>query len=274
MSALGDTFRTMRESQGLSLSAVAERTHIRSVYLAAIETEDWASIGPPVYVRGFLRSYARALGLDADDVIAQFAKTPGGSAPLTSAPTAPTRPAVPPPITRERVEKPRSTSAVKERDDERRPGLSLGAMVGVLVALALVAFVGYQYVEYSQGGTVAQLPPATASAEPAPSAAAQPADERVVPVEQTPEPRAVAKIPEDRPSGFAVRLRDSSWLRVVVDGKVAMEGIYPKGTQRTFGGRSATVRVGNAGGVDISVDGKDLGPMGGLGDVAERSYQL
>jgi hypothetical protein len=77
-----------------------------------------------------------------------------------------------------------------------------------------------------------------------------------------------------RPSQFAVRLRDSSWLRVIVDGKVTMEGLFPKGTQRAFSGRSATVRVGNAGGVDIYVDGKDLGPMGGLGDVAERSYQL
>jgi cytoskeletal protein RodZ len=273
MSALGDTFRTMRESQGLSLSDVAERIHIRSVYLAAIEAEDWTSIGPPVYVRGFLRSYARALGLDPDEVIAQFAKVPGGSAPLTSAPGTPARAAAPP-RTRQRVEVTRTPPPLMERDTPRRPGLSLGAIVGVLVALALVVFVGYEYMEYSQGGMVAQSPPATTQAGLAPRAAEQAGGERAAPVEPAATPRATAKSPDERSSGFAVRLRDSSWLRVIVDGKVAMEGLYPKGTQRTFAGRSATVRVGNAGGVDISVDGKDLGPMGGLGDVAERSYQL
>jgi cytoskeleton protein RodZ len=258
MSALGDTFRAKRESQGLTLLDVAERTHIRWDYLAAIEAENWKAIGPPVYVRGFMRSYARCLGLDGDAAVAQFAgKTP--SAPARSVA------GVPPRTIAHRPE-----PLVLEREGKPRAGLSLGAIAGLCVALALVIFVGYQYAQYSRGGALA-----VHRATPAHEASSAPLErtDRSVPAGRMAEARPATK-PADRASGFAVRLRDSSWVRVVVDGKVAMEGIYPTGTERTFVGRSATVRVGNAGGVDIAVDGKDLGPMGGLGDVAERSFQL
>src|ERR1700726_2981092 len=88
VSALGEEFRGAREARGLSLSDVAERLHIRSVYLAAIEDEDWHVIGAPVYVRGFLRTYARFLGLDPEACVARFA----ASVP-TGSPAAPPRPA-------------------------------------------------------------------------------------------------------------------------------------------------------------------------------------
>jgi cytoskeletal protein RodZ len=250
MSALGDSFRTARESQDYTIAEAAERTHIRSVYLEAIEAENWSAIGPAVYVRGFVRNYARFLGLDPEAAVAGYAAAvPGGTGtvPLTHATT-------------------RSEPHSGERGGAPKRGLSIGAVASVLVAFALVLFVGFEYVDYQRGRALSPAP-ARHPARPVrmehdlPFPATSPAALRVAPKGEL------------HPSGFAVRLRDSSWLRIVVDGKVEMEGIYPKGTQRTFAGRSATVRVGNAGGVDISVDGKDLGPMGGLGDVAERSYQ-
>jgi cytoskeleton protein RodZ len=265
MSALGDTFRTTRESQGLTLSDVADRIHIRSIYLAAIEAEDWTSIGPPVYVRGFVRSYARCLGLDADAAVAWLGElSPRAAALRAPAPaTAPSAPVRAP-------KSPRLDAVRSKRDEAPRRGLSLGAFAGVLVAFVLVLFVGYEYAQYSRGQTV---PASEATVAPAAEATVQP--RRVQHESHLPAvPARDGTKSEDRPSQFAVRLRDSSWLRVIVDGKVTMEGLFPKGTQRAFSGRSATVRVGNAGGVDIYVDGKDLGPMGGLGDVAERSYQL
>src|SRR5579871_247046 len=77
--ALGERFRAAREARGLSLSDVAEQIRIRSVYLSAIEEENWQAIGAPVYIRGFLRTYARFLGLDSEDVVAQFNGTAQGS---------------------------------------------------------------------------------------------------------------------------------------------------------------------------------------------------
>jgi len=260
MSALGETFRAARESQGLSLTELAERIHIRTVYLMAIESEDWATIGPPVYVRGFLRTYARALGLDGDAAVAQFAQTSAGAIPTPPPRTEPARSGG------QRADAERRDAARK--DAGRRGGLSTGALVGLIVALLFVAFVGYQAYDYWRTRAVAVnvVDPAPASEAPAqPSPATAVFDDRAV-------AKPLPKV--DNHPRFALRLRGASWLRVTVDGKVALEGTFPKGTTRAFAGRSATIRAGNAGGVDLSLNGKDLGPMGGLGDVAERSFRL
>ena len=90
MAALGETFRKARESQGLTLADVAERIHIRDVYLTAIEAENWSAIGPAVYVRGFVRTYARCLGLDADAAIATLAGEARPGTPLASPANVPT----------------------------------------------------------------------------------------------------------------------------------------------------------------------------------------
>ncbi|MBV8116677.1 MAG: DUF4115 domain-containing protein, partial [Candidatus Eremiobacteraeota bacterium] len=73
---------------------------------------------------------------------------------------------------------------------------------------------------------------------------------------------------------LALVLSAPSWLRVTVDGSVSMEGTFPAGTAKTFHGKNALVRIGNAGGVEIYVDGKDVGKLGKAGDVAERTFTL
>jgi hypothetical protein len=63
-------------------------------------------------------------------------------------------------------------------------------------------------------------------------------------------------------------------VRVTVDGTVAMEGTYPAGTKRAFRGKTAAVRVGNAAGVALTVNGRDLGALGPAGAVVDRSFNL
>jgi cytoskeleton protein RodZ len=75
--ALGERFRAAREARGISISQAAEQIRIRSVYLAAIEEENWGTIGAPVYARGFLRTYARFLGLDPEEAVAAFNRAQG-----------------------------------------------------------------------------------------------------------------------------------------------------------------------------------------------------
>jgi len=242
MSALGDAFRSAREARGFTLSDVAEHIHIRSVYLAAIEAEDWSAIGAPVYVRGFIRTYARFLGLDAEDLAARFsAQTPSADLPSSHA---------------------ASTSVDLATGERRMP--TVWSLAAIFVALVLVAFVGYDYYLYRSGAAeetaAVESPAPVASAEPSPAASAR--------VNQAANREPIAK------NELAIRLTERSWLRVVVDGTTAMEGIYPAGTVRTFTGKTASVRAGNAGGVDVRIGNRDIGTMGGAGDVAERSFPL
>src|SRR5277367_2050391 len=96
MPALGDRFRSAREARGLSLSDVSEQIRIRSIYLAAIEEENWSAVGAPVYIRGFLRTYARFLGLDPEDVVAAFnGEVPSAAQTASSPGSEPSRAAEP-----------------------------------------------------------------------------------------------------------------------------------------------------------------------------------
>jgi hypothetical protein len=240
------------------LSDVAEHIHIRSVYLAAIEDEDWATIGAPVYARGFIRSYARFLNLDGDAAVAQFAARIPDHSPGHAA----------------------AALAAKAAASGERSGPSVGAIAGMIIALALLAFVGYEYVVYRQGTpgpSAAATPVALAPSPAAPSATPAAAADSPAPADTTagdPSPRPTAIASPAAKNGIQIRLTERSWVRVVVDGTTAMEGIFPAGTVRSFAGKTASVRAGNAAGVEVSVAGRPQGALGATGDVVERSYTL
>jgi cytoskeletal protein RodZ len=248
MPALGDEFRSAREARGLTLSDVAEQIHIRSVYLNAIENEDWKSIGAPVYVRGFIRTYARFLGLDAEDAVARFNET------------------APP-------DRSHTAAATAVADERERSGLSIWAVAGALVALVLVGFVAYEYWQYARGGDASRpLSAASAAPQPAGGAAGSNASAAGVPASAS-----AAPSPTPAPTGrhhIAIRLTQRSWLRVSVDGATKLEGIFPAGTARTFSGNVADVRAGNAGGVTVAVNGRPPATMGKEGDVVEQRFPL
>lgn len=288
MPALGERFRAAREARGLALSAVSEQIRIRSVYLAAIEDEHWATIGAPVYIRGFLRTYARFLGLDPEEVVATFNAQAQGT-PLAPAPRDEPAPA-----------------DVAVRGPERAPRTAAPLLwLAGLVAVALVAFVVYQEVTMSQASTAAVASPGPAASAPiaaapgavtstlaATSAAASPGSSTssASPGAQasgpspsplgsgaTPGPLATGSaspVLSPGPNSLALVLSAPSWLRVTVDGDVKIMGTFPAGTTKLFHGKTALIRVGNAGGVQVIVDGKDLGKLGKSGDVVDRSFAL
>src|SRR5688572_11993898 len=69
---IGETLVAARRQQGVALSDAAAETKVRESYLAALEEEDFAALGGDVYVKGFLRSYARFLRLDPEPLIATY----------------------------------------------------------------------------------------------------------------------------------------------------------------------------------------------------------
>lgn len=237
--SLGERFREAREQRGLSLSEVAEHLRIRSVYLAAIEDENWSVIGAPVYTRGFLRTYARYVGLDPEEAVAGFNAASGAE---------PVQPVAPP----------RSPAGGYAREPASlRPVLWIAGAI----ALALIGFVIYL-----------SLTP-TRTTQVATSAAASSSPQATATASATAAPAALpTMLPQVRT--LAIHLTAPSWLRIVVDGNVSIEGTFPAGTSKTFHGKTALVRVGNAGGVQISVDGKPLGRLGASGDVVERTFAL
>ncbi len=71
---IGKTLRAIREERGWDLDRVSRKTYIRVSYLEAIEDERYADIGDPVFVKGFIRNYAKVLSLDGDMAVMQWNK--------------------------------------------------------------------------------------------------------------------------------------------------------------------------------------------------------
>ena len=65
----GAILRAAREAQHLDVDSVAQRLRLMSRQIHAIEEGDFASLGQPVFARGFVRNYARLLGLDAEQLV-------------------------------------------------------------------------------------------------------------------------------------------------------------------------------------------------------------
>ena len=77
MESVGEFFRQVRETKGLTLDEVASKTRIRSDFVQALEEGNFAKLPDQVFARGFVRSYARSLGLDEEDAIHRFAQSAG-----------------------------------------------------------------------------------------------------------------------------------------------------------------------------------------------------
>lgn len=69
---IGEALRAARRQQGRSLADAAAATRVRESYLAALEEEEFAALGGDVYVKGFLRSYARFLGLNPEPLLESY----------------------------------------------------------------------------------------------------------------------------------------------------------------------------------------------------------
>jgi len=245
MPSLGDAFRAAREARHLSLSDVSEQIYIRSIYLQSIEDEDWKSIAAPVYVRGFIRTYARFLGLDSEAAVEHYNELLGDRAGGLAGPLG----SGPPPS----------------------PGPSIWVWLAGAAALALVGFVAYNYIQFQQSnGAAAHLAKPTLAPTAAPVSQAT-----LAPIVATPTPKpSVSSLGTAAGGTLVVRVRQDSWVQVSVDGVQQLSTILPAGTEKVYRGKTASVRVGNAGGIDLLVNGKDVGSLGATGDVAERTFTL
>jgi len=71
-SGFGSFLKGERERKGLSLEHLSKATRLRIQYLEALEKEEWGRLPSLVFVKGFIKTYTKALGLDYREVLAQF----------------------------------------------------------------------------------------------------------------------------------------------------------------------------------------------------------
>ncbi len=77
MDSLGDYLKQARETKGISLEQIVLQTRIPEYHLLALEAEDFANLPAKVFAKGFVRSYAKAVGLDEEEAVQRFLQSSG-----------------------------------------------------------------------------------------------------------------------------------------------------------------------------------------------------
>jgi cytoskeletal protein RodZ len=72
--SLGEKLRQARESRGISISEVAEQTRISSLYLEGIEADDYRTLPGGIFNKGFVKSYAKHVGVDEQEALQDYAR--------------------------------------------------------------------------------------------------------------------------------------------------------------------------------------------------------
>ena len=265
LETLGQHLRQTREARGLSLAEVSHDIHVRTVYLQGIEQGDMTRLPEPVYVRGFVKRYADYLGLDSQDLLI---KTD--------------------PILLKAKPKPELTQPPQQESFavSLRP-IHLWSAYVVLIVLAVGGLSAFldgripavsQWMAFERSGSSNPRPNSGSNNpdSPAPSAPRLfPRLEDWVYVEGV--------FPERSPNLIALVdtvqldvqiVERPSWIRVVADGATVFEGTLAPGTQQNWSAEDSIIlRAGNAGGVQVTFNNRDLGPMGQFGEVREETYR-
>jgi cytoskeletal protein RodZ len=119
--SIGDALAAARREAGLTITQVSQRTCIRETIVRGIERGDYSACGGDFYARGHIRSIARAVNLDPDQLVAEYDATQ----------------AAPQPITAADVFQPFTPVKLKER---RRPNWSVLLLAGLVAVLGIAGF--------------------------------------------------------------------------------------------------------------------------------------
>lgn len=242
MSDLGQILRSKREEQGVTLKDIEDALSIRVKYLEALENGDYALIPGEVYVKGFLRNYANYLGLNADEMVQLYKSAKQPSKVTEPAPE----------------EEQQSVSQSRFKGNR---GLTFGlGATALLLAIVAGAFL---------------LHPQNPSPDPAGNAQVSP--KASVPTPRVPaasEPEKVVK-PAGQMINLSAKATADCWVEVYADGTGTFEGLLKAGDIKTWQAKkSIEIILGNAGGVEISYNDQPQAPLGAIGEVIHKVYNL
>lgn len=239
---IGARLREIRMEKSIPLEDVAAQTRIQARLLNAIEQSRLDQLPEPVYIRGFIKRYAEALGLDGDDLANAF---PGGSSLQRIRPSWRHIPVA-----------------------HLRPfHLYLFYIVLVIGSVNGLSYLVSRSAQEAMNAAGYQSP---APQLPQPSNSLQPSSQQNLGATKVSDAK---QFNQDGPVQVGVTLKEKSWIRVVADGKTEFEGVLPEGTQRTWvADEKLIVRAGNAGGVLVEFNNEQAKQMGPIGQVQEVTF--
>jgi len=246
---LGAELRSTREKKSIPLARIASETRISLRHLESIEEGRYGDLPGGMYNRAFLRGYCDVLGIDPAPVLERYEaeSTPSPEKP-SKAPTAP-------------------------RPERRVPALALwSGMFAVSIASLYLSrgtiarlFSSY----FVRRPSVAAAPPVAAAPVPA-RVEASTAAVATPPPALPPAPETVAQA--DTPGSRVIRLEfevlQKCWISLHSDGSRVISKVLEPGDRQSFeASENFELKLGNAGGLRVKLNGKAARPLGAPGEV-------
>lgn len=310
-SGLGELLKSEREKRGFSQDRVAKIIRLRKHFIEALEKEEWDSLPSPVFVKGFIRSYAQAVGFDGKEAISLYERS------------APIKEEVPTPLSRPK--------------DSKLKTISILIPLIIILAVFIYLWAGYRvfffedeadvfiekenkektsikqkstksvsskqedrtkaYVKKEeefkqpptppveiQGSVVEQVsspPPVISNTtnEGMEESARVPSEEELMepPVEENTEEASIVQPSEPVPATDefvltgVVRMR--TYVKIYVDNQLPKEYIFHPGSRpQWYAKKGFNVVVGNAAGIEFDFNGKIVKDLGKLGKVVRINF--
>jgi len=223
-------------AKGISLEAAEESTKIRRKYLEAMENENFDVLPGKVYVKGFIKNYAAFLGLNANSMVSAYEEM---------------IPALP-------AEKEDEVPSEKLTRIDKPSG---SGMLKIAAGLVLAGLALYIYMPSLMGAGKDKMTPDRTNNK----AATQ---------EKANEEKAQNKQAARQGVNMVLNVTDNrSWMYVEVDGKPEFTGFLASGQMKEFKGNEKIVlKLGNAGVVQVEVNGQKMGVLGNLGQVVTKEF--
>ena len=246
MESFGARLKQEREKRGVTLDDIALSTKIGKRFLSALEEEHFEQLPGGIFSKGFVRAYARHLGIDEEQAIADYLSAIAAGSPDQA-------PQNDLPI--------EVAEQLEDRESDGAAPLPWSLFAGLLLiaALGLALWGFHSREERKQDRTVAHVQTANA-----PGLAGTQANGQ--------------RQPSDVMSGpfiVVIKAREDSWVSIVADGKQLMQEVMVARTEKSIEARhEIVVKVGSVGALDFSFNGKRLPVQGDYEEVKTLTFDV
>jgi cytoskeleton protein RodZ len=280
MESFGAKLKQERERRGVTLDEIALSTKISTRFLRALEDERFEQLPGGIFNKGFVRAYARHLGMDETQTIADYLEATGETQPAKKADAF------------ESVEVQEVRTEVRKEDNSGGIsaipwGTLAGALLIVAIGLGIWGFYSREKVSKpaeppssttnlpsaSPSESSAALPSSTTTAAQSQTSTASPTPQEAPSSTQTSVPGPSSG--STTPGSFTVRVRarEDSWVSITADGNRIMMDTLVAPAERSVEARSSVVvRAGNVGALDFWFNGAKLPPQGDYDEPKTLSF--
>ncbi len=259
METFGNRLKREREHREMSLAQISQSTKIATRFLRALEEDRFEELPGGIFNRGFVRAYARSLGIDEEQTVADYRSATEAVQPEINEPV---------PLPAEPV--------IRFSEDNESPA-SKRLWQGIAVAI-LVSLIGWFIWKDHHKRAVdtrvssakhspAEQSPQIAIPPPQPPATTSPV---VASSTALPPPKNLPSRESPATGFFVVRVktREECWISIKADGKQIMKEVLPADSEKSVqASNEVTIKTGNTGGVDFFLNGSKLPAQGGTDEV-------